>query len=526
MMRAIRKYGIIALLGTTLLVSIAGGRFARAMTLPAQIFNDLLEVSGVVNQLRGTNDEAVEITATLVEAKLAAQGIDGAIDVGALVQDGDLSSVYALENLTPSEKAALVENVLVLYEQTGNLVDRAKHLSSQSAMTQQPGDREGGGFQENATSDDANSHEDIMTDLDQYQDLLAQQKEQMEEIEELWKKIQKMLSTKPANLPEKSDYDPYVVCIDYIAGNELYPLLYEDVTDDFITELHDPYEPILKDVTTSVQRSTNVGQRLTDETDDPIQSAEVAFLEAESFEELLTAGDAVVQGNTQSVGDQLKNRYGEDFEPAGTLQGIAQSGKLVDMAAATVALDAMETELPAALATANASIIEGLKSTSATGGLNAEALQTARTALGPEGGPLIDRYASIVQTGARSRDLDAVQASRAALEKQVRAKLDTNARAYTAKVTDAKRVSSSFAEKSPDELLAAATKAKRRVEFRNAANAENRTSAVSRLEDRENYQKNVLAELELWENQVDDIRYITSLLRTLQKKASEKPPTR
>ncbi len=515
----LRRYGAPAFLGVLLLAQVVGPRLVRALSLPTQNFSQLQDIGSVADQLRNTPVEAQDITKGLVDQQLAAKGISGKVDVAAVVERNDLSSIASIEGITPSEKIALANNTRTLYVQTATLVDRAKLLSSRSATIAQPGDGEGGGFTNGAISALTNSSQDVLSDLDQYSGVIEKTQSQLEKIEKLWKLLGVVLQLKPVFLPEKPDYDTNVVCINYVAGSTLYPQLISNSFGSF-TELNGNYSSVLGDVTTSIQRRSNVTNRLTDATSLPISVSEIALQEKGDYAKLVEAGRGAIGQSTASVAGAVTARYGSGFESVSTLTQVSdQMRKGGNIGEVAGDLSGAATDLRSDLVAKNATMLVDLQEG------KPGSLETVKQALGPDGAALADRYASLESAKGRASDPEALDGAQAQMRTQIAQRLDTQARSYSGAAGQAAQLAESYKGKDPSQLIAEAGQARTRVEERTNANLDNSTSLVTRLTDRKNYGETMSSYLDQWNGQEGDFQYLSTLSQLLNYQEMIKLPT-
>lgn len=538
MMRFIRQYGLMVALSLGIVLPALGVRLTSALTLPTQRFRDLQDIRFVSNQLRETPGQAEEMTQKIIENEMSEAGVNGSPNVHDIIVDQNNSSIHEIENLSISEKQHWITRIQQIYSQSHTMIDTAKLLSSKTAIIHHPGDGEGRGF-EDEDNPDYNSNPDIITDLNQYHDLLKKTLEQEEEIEDLWNQITDRLSQKPTFLPEKYDTDYYVVCVDYLPGTtQLYPEQYKGMTMEY-AELYDPYESILSEIETSKKREKGIDNRLTDETDDPLKDEEIQIAENQDLEEIYKADDIEVAEGAQDLGDNLESKYGSSFEPAVTLKNAAaasrngQGGDLVDEQLADVA-----ENLENYLESQNTELLNSLENN------EPGALDNIRAALGEDGEPLVDQYESLLESGDRlgggvnalwtasesaisldpkySGESGALGGALSDLRMQISDSLDKKALEAS---SAASGVSSAANSETPGSVFAKADYGGERVEWRSGVNSENQNSYVSRLINIENYKNVISAELDLWKEQEEDYKYLTELTKALNEKVNAKPPT-
>ena len=520
MMRLVREYGFAALLGLGLLAPLFGAPTLRALSLPTQSFTALQEVNTVASQLRETPGEARELTQSLVASSLRKSGVNGSVDVEAVIASGDLSSIAAIEGLSPLQQQALVENVRRTYVESSQLIDRAKLLSARAATIHQPGDGEGGGFGGTVSSALTNSSQDVLSDLNAYQEQLDQTLSQLEDVEKYWKLLQMVLAAKPAFLPEKTDNDTFVVCVNHVGPAQLYQETYASLDVD-LTALNQAYASVLDEVNASVQKYANVSGRLSDFTDNPLSAVEIAAAEKGDYGALLAAASAQVSGTTGSVAQKLSAQYGSSLDGLDALDEV-QNAVLTNtnLDGAGSLLDETTRQLDASLGEQNASLIGALSEAG-----DPASLAAVRQALGPEGAALANRYSGLLASRDRAEDPAAVDAALEGLRGSMAQQLQISKNETMVRLKNARDLASTFDGKSPTELIADAQRASERVGERAEGNLANATQIYSRLTNMENYQQTLSAELETWQGQENDFSYITDLTAILGLIEQLKPPT-
>lgn len=522
MLRLLRQYGttslLVAALAVPLLWPVLGPAISRAISLPTQNFSQLQDLGKVSSQLRETPRQAQELTQGLVDQQLAAKGVSGSVDVKAVVEKADLSSIYALDDLSPLEKSALAQNVAVVYGQSGQLIDRSKLLSSRAAAIHQPGDGEGGGFTTAAASALSNSSQDVLTDLEQYGGVLQKTQEQLDKLKKLEDLLGVVLNLKPVFLPEKTDNDTFIVCVNYVAGGQLYPQLLTSIGG--FADMNGAYSSVLSQVTTSIQRRSNVTKRLTDLSSKPLAAPELALTEKLDYQQLLKAGRASIGQQAQGVAGQVASRYGYGMEGVTQLGDVArqmQRGGSIEAAADD--LSGVQQQLGADLKQRNGELVQGLASGST------EDLAKAKQALGPEGAKLVDQYQSLAASRDRAKDPATVDTALAGMRSGIATQLDAQSQAYVQQAAGAQKLAQSFSDKTPTQLMSEAETARARVAAKAGDNLDNSTALVTRLTDRKNYQETMSAELDKMQEQEDDFSYLTNLGKLLNYKEILKMPT-
>ena len=533
MIRRILQYGFPALLAAALLWPVFGGRI-DAVSLPTAQFSRLT-VDRTADAYRASEKEARAIVDGVVNNALKGEGVDGEIDVDAVLTKGDLSSVYALD-LPFQEKLAIANNVSALQEQTVSLLDRAKSLSQKSALIHQPSDGEGAlnllsslageaGVDVSTYAGLANSAEDVLQDLKQYESQLGEVQKQMEKLQKAWQGLTVVLAAKPVFLPEKYDQDPNLVCIDYVGPQQLYGLLFANIQQMAMAELNNQYQSIEAKVAATVKEQEEVLGRFRDVTANPISQYEIAVAKYGDLSKLGDIAKSAISSQVSGVTAQLTLQLGASFagtEAAALLGDVTKDLGNIESFAGKA--DAYKQAVSRAVDAAKEQNLGAL--TSGSPAERQAALAKIGTALGPDGKATVDRYAALLATAERYPEKKAeTEAALTKLRGDMDGGYERAKRSALAKLDEAKELSTSLGGKSPTEIISQAAKAEGRVAWREAVNSVNVSELRSRILNLKNFQSTMQSQLDKIRELEEIFQKMTNMTKIIDYKSYLKRPT-